>query len=339
MDDRTLNMAEYSWTIKVSLASSELPRNGGLEERLFRKVCDRFPEFRTSESFLGLSNIPESDPRVAEFISGLRGLGVRIPDDRSLERTGVALSHFRRFSQVEIDAAPLFDVTLLKPIIAEIWWMPDGSGMPYVLKSPALRKYGKREWGHAFGWNEIIFVRGAAKTRLEGAGLKGLQLIKLPLVKGKLEKDQVPKEVWPEDIDPLYLVWSRVELPPITNWLFDNAGRVFASVGNRGPFTDGCMPLEEYFILAQFHYRKAEIDALGDFDVAVTYERYGSKDIGSHRRLVVKPRFREAMSELGFDGLIYKPHCVDTSPWQGGVDGPSHRRLSGPPPAAPRPAW
>jgi hypothetical protein len=141
---------------------------------------------------------------------------------------------------------------------------------------------------------------------------------------------------WPDGVEPLFLVWSEIELPPVRNWLFDNEGRVFQSEGNRGPLSDGCFVLEGKDEEYHWHYREQDLARIGDFDIAYTYERHGGKE-PCYRLVVVSQRFRRVMEELGFKKFRYGPHCVDEEPWSGGVDGPVHPRLSGPPPASPKP--
>ena len=244
------------------------------------------------------------------------------------------MSRIRPHIQENLDFSRLLYVEHGGVMIAETDPLPNS--MPYVIREPRLKKQRGHDFGHAYA-SQYILVRGEAKKRLESSGLMGIKFIPLEL-KDKRFWENPQTVAWPDGVEPLFLMWSEIELPPVRNWLFDNEGRVFPSTGNRGPFTDGCLLLEGHFTHVHMHYLKSEIDALGDFDMAYTYERYGGKDPSCERRLLVSQRFRQVMKEFGFKKLMYYVSCmVDEQPWSGGVDGPVHPRLSGPPPADSQP--
>lgn len=330
---------EYYWTIEVHPTNPDFPEEGKMPLEMYAKVLARFPEHsRARGEYMRAERLPDADPRVHELLAFLKEVGAIIPVDRTVMREGVSAKKYKLYDekqlQKEIDQAPLLEVNHDGLIIAETSWLPDG--MPYVINEPRLRKQRAYEFGHAYAWNHFMMVRGQAKKTLESSGLKGLKLLPLELKDKPHWQNPQTLEQWPEGVEPLFLVWSDVELPPVRNWLFDNEGRVFPSEGNRGPFTDGCMVLEGPGEEYRWHYRKSEIDALGDFDIAHTYERHGSKE-PCGPLLVVSQKFRRVMRELGFKTFRYRPHYADAEPWLGGVDGPVHPRLSGPPPADPKP--
>jgi hypothetical protein len=336
LEKRAMNqkIKELVWTITVHQENLNFPQDGKLPKAIYDRVLKRFPQYACANGgYMQLCQVPETDPRLAEFLNGLREEGAILPMDNSVMRTGVTMSRIRRDWQDNIDLASLLEMEHAGVMTAETDPLPDG--MPYVIREPRLKTQRSHDFGHAYA-SQYILVRGEAKKTLESSGLKGLKLIPLE-VKDKRFWENPQTVAWPDGVEPWFLMWSEIELPPVRNWLFDNAGRVFPSTGNRGPFTDGCLILEGHFTFVHMHYLKSEIDALGDFDMACTYERY-SKAPWDGRRLLVSQRFRRVMKELGFKKLVYYAPCmVDAEPWSGGVDGPVHPRLSGPPPADPKP--
>lgn len=334
-----MNMSdEYYWTINIRPENPNFPEEGNMPRTMYEKVLARFPEYsRARGLYMCAEKLPDSDPRPHELLAFLKEIGAIIPMDRTVMKEGVSARRYRLYDEkrmkMEIDQAPLLEVNHLGLIIAETSWLPDG--MPYVVNDSRLKKQRARDFGYAYAWNHLMMVRGEAKKKLESSGLKGLRLLQLEL-KDKQFWDHPQTVDWPDGVEPLFLVWSEIELPPVRNWLFDNEGRVFQSEGNRGPFSDGCMVLEGKDEEYHWHYRKHDLARVGDFDIAYTYERHGSKE-PCYRLLVVSQEFRRVMEELGFKKFRYGPHCVDEELWLGGVDGPVHPRLSGPPPAEPKP--
>ena len=136
-------------------------------------------------------------------------------------------------------------------------------------------------------WGNALIVRGEMKEKLAAAGLKHLAFRKLDTETGE----------WPPDIQPLYLLWSDFELPPVQNLLFDNKVRVFPSEGNWGPHPDGCFLLDSYEMSPRPRYNRAHVDPSA-FDVALTYERFGNHE-PCWPALIVSQTFRAVCKKLG----------------------------------------
>ena len=86
---------------------------------------------------------------------------------------------------------------------------------------------------------------------------------------------------------------SDVIMPPALNPLINEAGEVvppntqwwcFHDDGGRSPEV--------------LRYRAAEVKALGDFDIAMTYERVGFRKAAAYRWCIISQRFREVLKKL-----------------------------------------
>lgn len=326
-------MSEQFWTVSVHKQKADSPTIG-LELGLFEELCRLFPHYsRAGGKYLEITTVPEGDPGLLDFLSKVQNLGIKLPVDRSEVSAGISLYHLRGIAPSLVNEAPLLEPWCEGAQLADTQWIE--RGVPYVLFNECLRKKKDHQWGRAASWSTMLLVRGEMMEKISRANLVGLSFRPLSLGNKNFWEGFKAIPEWPKGVEPLYQIWSTIELPPIRNWLFDNKGRVFSSTGNRGPFPDGCLYLEEFYSQPQLHYRRPEIASLGEFDIAHTYERFGSKDHVAHPTLLVSQRFRAVLEEAGCKRMKYFPHCIDDDPWMLGVDGPVHPRLSGPFPAQP----
>lgn len=114
------------------------------------------------------------------------------------------------------------------------------------------------------------------------------------------------------------MAWSELTLPPMKNLCFDNAGERFR-YADRESFPNGCWVLEGYFSPAEIHYHRKALEKFGDFDIAVTAERFGTRR-AVQRFVIVSQRFRRFMEdELGLEmtGTPVRVDDDETTPWGG----------------------
>ena len=162
----TQNTNELLWTITVHQENPNFPQDGKLPKVIYDRVLKRFPQYAFANGgYIQLCQVPENDPRLADFLNGLREEGAILPMDNSVMRTGVAMSHIRRQTPDDIESARLLEVQHDGVMIAETDPLPDG--MPYVLREPRLKKQRNRDFGHAYA-SQFILVRGRQKnTRIK----------------------------------------------------------------------------------------------------------------------------------------------------------------------------
>lgn len=95
---------------------------------------------------------------------------------------------------------------------------------------------------------------------------------------------------------------SDVIMPPALNPLINEAGEVvppntewwcFHDDGGRSPEV--------------LRYREAEVRALGNFDIAMTYERVGFRKSAAYRWCIVSQKFREVLKKLKVRAVNYVP--------------------------------
>jgi hypothetical protein len=315
---------------------------GAIPNDSFAMFCERFPdqvEQRKDNNgrplkvtTWGLKGISPDDPLLKHALDFAGEIGLEIPVDQSRMKSGIEFKVYRMDQHALGEYSHFARAALIGVIMAEAWF--DEEGKPWVICDSRLRKTRSREIGGIFAFPDRILVRGQMKQLLEHAGLKGLELRPLGLLSLDPRKGKgLIKIPWPEDIEPLYQVYSSVELPVCKNWMFDNKGRVFHP-RDRDFLPDGCMPLNGRELMGALHYSKAEIEPFMDFDIVRTYERYW----GYVPTLLVSKRLLKIFKELGIKRMDCKYGyftVIDDEPWELGTDGPLHSRYSGPAPNQP----
>lgn len=253
--------------------------------------------------------IPSNDPSVKRILDALHSVGVDIFNSTAVIPRPFMNLRIREYESGDLDQCSYFTPNG-KSYLGETTDNNeyDERGIPYL--KAALRPY-KKEFGQVVGCQgcPCLVVRGKVKQALEKSGLKGLQLVE-PVTKGR-------KQLEPEE--KVSVVWSDLALPPMKNLCFDNAGERF-HYADRKSFPKGCMVFEGYFTRpTEIHYRREALAMLGDFDIALTAERFGG--IGALQPyLIMSQRFRRFMKEeLGLEmtGTPVRLDDDDTIPWGG----------------------
>ncbi len=152
-----------------------------------------------------------------------------------------------------------------------------------------IRQKNKLQIGLLEGHNEIV-VAAEMKERFEMENLIGLEFSPI-----KLEPaDRVKKSLWH--------FWSHVTLPSTLLPLQHQDGTDFT-----GDLSRGCYPDDGGYFPVELRYRHSEIAKLGNFDVAITRERFGGTHGPKFRKLVVSQRFREVAEKLKVDIIQFVP--------------------------------
>ena len=294
-----------TWEISVSKPS---PLLGGFSD-------DEFQIFRSSLTDLIPSGVMRfapgclttGDARIPRILRAIENVGIPLGDG-----LGAMSRKFRLFRNREYEHADLsnceYAILSHHKYLGEVNHNEyDERGIP-CLKA-ALRPYDRKIGRVAYVQGcPVLVVRGAAKDALEKSRLKGLRITE-PIIKGR-------KQLNPEQ--KVWVVWSELTLPPMKNLCFDDAGERFR-YQERETFRRGCYVFEGHFSRGEIHYQRGALAKLGEFDIALTTERFGG--IGALQPFVVmSQRFRHFMEdELGLE-MIGAPVRVDdddTIPWGG----------------------
>jgi hypothetical protein len=310
------------------------PDLGGLDIEAFRKICNRYPEYVIDNGRRwGILGVSPEDQFINDVLTYASAIGITIPIDQSVMRTGVDYRQYPSNKDLIFEQSPFTSAALVGTIIADGWFNDNGGSFVYC--NSRLRKMKGAVIGGLASFPSTILIRGdMMKEKLENAGLRGLSLRPLDL------GENLPKSAglrlldeWPSGIEPLFQIYSDVELPMCRNWMFDNCGRVFYP-RDREFLPDGCMPLNGRGPMDVLHYSESEINSFFEYDVVRTYERFGREGT----RILVSKRFQVIFKNLGIRGMTYNKGlyiAIDETPWDLGLDGPMHPRFSGPPPNPP----
>ena len=91
-------------------------------------------------------------------------------------------------------------------------------------------------------------------------------------------------------------------MPPALNPLINEAGGVVIPNTEWWCFHDDGGRTPEVL-----RYRAEEVKALGDFDIAMTYERVGYHKSTAYRWCIVSQKFRQALKKLKVRAVTYVP--------------------------------
>ncbi len=273
----------------------------------FERFAALVPDL-VKKDYVSTDIIPSNDPSVKRILDALQSVGVDIFNSTVKIPRPLNL-RIREYESVDLDQCSYFAPNG-RSYLGETTDNNeyDERGIPYL--KAALRPY-KKEFGQVVGTQgcPCLVVRGKVKKALEKSGLKGLQLAE-PVTKGRKQLNLEEK---------VSVVWSGLTLPHMKNLCFDNGGERFR-YADRKAFPKGCMVFEGYFSNpTEIHYRREALAKFGDFDIALTAERFGG--IGALQPYVImSQRFRHFMKEeLGLEmtGTPVRLDDDDTIPWGG----------------------
>lgn len=272
------------------------------------KLCPDMVWDSPGKRSLVLSSVPGDDPLAKALVDEARRLGVDVWRRDFLE-SGFGVSISRKYDEADLDDfAFLHSCDANSTFLGEVDYplSCDGHGIPVLAGKPrqAARMFGTPEPLHL----SFFVARGSSKDRLERAGFRGLRFHAIEFKRART--------VQPED--QLWAVWSDLVLPPVKNLFRTDKGQM----GFADALVDGAKnmgPAQGFLTQPELHYRRKEVEALGEFDVALMREPV--KIHGTYtKRVVFSQRFRRfVIDELGvpFSGFPVRVDDNDIIPWEG----------------------
>ncbi len=220
--------------------------------------------------------LPEGHESTCEAISILTGLGLRPWDRQGPRIEGKEFWHVIRREYDETD----FENTMLLEIRAddlnEHLWRSDQSGRIEIKRIAAIRSKDRhvlKTFGDGGGFIVSDEVRREFECKLAAS-----------------EIEYIPVDVKSKSATPILPVWwelsTRVTLPPVSDVLRlrDNWDRPVA----RGHI--GFTRIDEPpFAPRELHYIRSELEAVGDFTLARSFEQTGHAE--NDRHLIASQRF------------------------------------------------
>ncbi len=257
----------------------------GISTDLLEALCSIYPKGRTgSLGHAFRATLPFSDPRVAKIEGILNDASYRRWD-----RLSESLDHeyvyqlSRVYDTADLKAAELLE---LHP--------PSEAGVHY-------------EWRRSFDTQLAVgkpsrhaiitvarhgcyAVKDDAKKRLDTENLRGV-VFKPAITRYSIDDDEDDDDDLPDNDDVWWELTSDIVLPPLapSMTLLHEDNTPF-----KGDFRKGCKRREGYYNHAELHYRRADIDAVGPFDLALTHEMFGGLPNQFDRLVVVSQRFYQA---------------------------------------------
>lgn len=230
-----------------------------------------------------------SDPLIREVFQVIYKLEGRRPTPWRLLRTAHSAEYYyeplrREYTKADLDKAPLLALFGTRWIAK----MADGE------KARPLRVIGNKQLVEPkpFGRIDPFVVRGMNSwlvAELQKRGVRGFTAREIEIVRRKPEH----QSIW----EP----WSAVMMPPCRLPLVTAWGEPYTAPG-RGCFQE-CGPYQP----EEMVFLRSEVEALGDFDIAVCQEIVGNGGQDLWQPLVVSQRFRQIMTELKVPGVAYAP--------------------------------
>jgi hypothetical protein len=253
------------------------------------------------------------DDCIPRLLQALKIAGIDIHHSKPAFPKPFFLWRCREYASSELDSME-YTVSWQARFLAHATddYMRDGEGIPHIkwpIKPPG-RECGRIESAES----NIMVVRGKVKRALENSGLKGLQLREAAV--------QPPSPL--KETEKLWVVWSQLKMPPMKNFCCDNRGNKFR-YQDRKAFPHGCLPFEGYFSPVELHYKREAVEAMGDFDIAVTQERFANVPVRMEPRVIISQQFRRFMEdELGLKmtGVPVRLDDDDNIPTGGPYPGP-----------------
>ncbi len=284
--------------IKRNLNLNEYKRYPNLDvsAELFELIAARFPQYQSSKQFLNLSR-PIGHEDLDEFLGFLTSLGLKLQAHKADRHAQVRLVDVENITDAEIANAPFLECVLAAPqIVTAKMGLRDGETEPQIVVDQRLKKNRGRDFGSLWPYTNAIVVREAAKGRLEQANLRHLRF--------RLLATATDSKPWPDDIEPLYQVWSDLELPPVSCLLHDNDGQVFNSDVPQDSLSNGCFLLDGLKGYPSYQYDADQLSNVGPFDLAFTKERFGGTQL-RQRSLICSQKAVLAFKELGMKLTLY----------------------------------
>lgn len=185
----------------------------------------------------------------------------------------------REYSRCDLEACGYLTVTTL-----EEW-----EGGEFSSTGPLellLSGRGKKRSFAQVGRNKFV-VSGGLRRTLEQAGLRRTVFRETRLTDGydpvkrmSYSWEEAGGEPWWQLTSDLTLPWLSARCT-----LADRNGEPFKENG-----VNGCWLVEGFYHPAEMHYRRGDLAKVGEFDVALTQERFGNSPANAYPAVVVSQR-------------------------------------------------
>ena len=287
------NMKDYSFRriyIEKRSDVSDLlkkPLNDGLPRDKFAKIAERFPQYVKYGDSIQLER-PQGHPDLEELLSYAQALGAIISIDASDTPSQVRIYDFPFYSRGEQLSAQLVECLLTQPVYSAIDSNSTEESLGLFYKNAGkVGAVHSDQFGSLGNLSNIIAVRGRAVEVLLAAKLKHLRLV--PLATDAADRQ------WPGSSEPLFIIWSDYELPPLDMELFDNKGKLYRRGRSAAEAPKWVYAVDGYAVHPRLHWDRLEI---GEFDIGRTRERLGGVEPFYHS-LVYSQRARAVLEEIG----------------------------------------
>lgn len=265
-------------------------------QEIFGKLASEFPDYLQPNRFDALRiqmKLPIDHPDLDRLLAAATQLGLAPQKHRADLPTQIEIRDFAGFSAAEIESADFVECMRFSPFIVSSS-QQDSVSVTRIASDRYIKQSKNKTIGSFVNLYHLLAVRGVAKAALEEANLIGLEL--LPLVPDSGE--------WTYGIEPLHLVWSSHELPPVEGELFvDGDYEIFRSAERdtralRRPchLLDGCQ--------ASPQLRYCGLDP-GTLDVGVSREWIGGPS-DHYRKIIYSQRARRVLEDID-KNFHYRP--------------------------------
>ena len=268
-------------TVRVVASLIVLLRDVGPE--LFGELTEIFPKgVSRPRSVVYLATLPSDSVELERIVARLESAGFEpwIDTFRPRKTTEYDFELRRYYDDEDLSAAPLLELgfTFDHP--------PAQCESSNERRELILTRHPNRDIAYAIS-SCLTIVTDPVRRTMEVEGFAN-DVIFLPTEK----KDRPGVPVWQ--------MRSRRTLPPVSPsmTLALEDGTLF-----QGQYERRCIRHEGLFHgVAELHYRAADLDAMGPFDVAHTKEYFGECPLDDYRPLVVSARFYEMCKRHKFKG-------------------------------------
>lgn len=267
-------------TVQFGLYAAEYPgeereTNTNISPIIFRELMSRWPKC-TMEGLVGFQvDLDVNSATLKDILDFLRVRLGKIPKwTRFPVHTGdlktIYLTGNRIFEPQEIEEAPY---CMLFPE----WPIAKGNFNDDDTLVIATKSIKKKPLGYlAAVCFDGPYCTGALKQLMEAEAFFHLQFRPMAIQGNK------------PPADGIWQLWSDARMPAMLNRIVDNKGMDYKPEAN-----NGCT-IDELYIPFQFRYKKAEVEQMGDFDVALTREYFGNhRSVRNQPKLIVSKRFRK----------------------------------------------
>lgn len=262
---------------------------GGISSSLLEDLCRIHPEGRTgSQGHAFASELPLDDPRTAAILERLRNNGMQPWQGRGDRHRDREFSYY--LSRVWDDTDLVhFDYLELCPVSDDMYVPGDGRiGGNTIAQMCSPGKASISLLG--VGTYTYIAVQ-RARDALESANLIGLKFLPVEKTYESVDYDLFDEE------DTWWELESDIELPPLapSMTLETRDGRPF-----QGDFSEGCVRRDGFYTHPELHYRRADLERIGPFDAARTFEHFHPRGPAPRSRaFVVSQKFYQVCRDNG----------------------------------------